>query len=181
MLCEGQGNLGDTTSQNGRHHLLQSTGTGGDAQGMLGAIRIALGAFIQGCSSLKVFPFCSSWLCRFLHISVLKNGPVSPKRRQSLFPGLSHTDVAHDPEEMNILHPPGGMSPPPVPGLPSLPWSTHSWSVKQWAAVRIHRALMMVPPQMCFPWLWMLTSHGNSPGWTSVPVPILLPVVWKDS
>lgn len=111
----------------------------------------------------------------------LQKGACFPQRRQSLCSGLSHVNVACYPQEMHILHPPGGMSPPTAPGLPSRPWGTHSSSAKQWAAVKIHRALMMVPPQMCFPWLWMLTCHGNSPGLTCVPVPILLPVFWKDS
>lgn len=147
---------------------------------MPGAIRTASGAWLLR-PSLKVFPFCFSWLCRSRHISVFKRGPVPPKGGNPCVQGsvtgmwrvtsrrctsCTHQEQCH---------------PPTAPGLPSCPWGTHSSSAKQWAAVKIHRALMMVPPQMCFPWLWMLTCHGNSPGLTCVPVPILLPVFWKDS
>lgn len=45
------------------------------------------------------------------HFCVQK-GACFPQRRQSLCSGLSHVNVACDPEEMHILHPPGGMSPP---------------------------------------------------------------------
>lgn len=44
---------------------------------------------------------------------------------------------------------------------------------KQWAAVRTHCGVMRDPPQMCtmpiFVFCWMLTIHGQEPGWASVP------------
>lgn len=38
---------------------------------------------------------------------------------------------------------------------------------KQCAAVRTHHWWMMEPPHRCFPSIWILTCHGNSPFWTS--------------
>lgn len=38
---------------------------------------------------------------------------------------------------------------------------------KQCAAVRTHHGWMMEPPHRCFPSIWILTCHGNSPFWTS--------------
>lgn len=155
---------GGTMSKNGKHHLLQGAGTGVDAQEMLRAITIALGALIQGCSGhpSKYSPSASPDFCTFL----CSKNSFLPKETIPVF-------RAQDPNA----------HPAPTRRNPILPyaWSTHSSSAKQWAAVKIHRALMMDPPQRCLPWLWMLTSHGNSPGLTSVPVPILLPVVCKDS
>lgn len=54
--------------------------------------------------------------------------------------------------------------------------STHASSSKQCAADKIHQLLMIIPPQKCLPWLWMLTCQGNSPAWAPRP-PMTLIVV----
>lgn len=160
-------------SKSGIHHLFQGPGTGVDAQEMLRAITTALGALTQGCSGhpSQHSPSASPGYADFCTFLCSKN--CFPPKGDNPCSGLSPTKVAQDP------------SAHPAPARRNLilpcAWSTHSSSAKQWAAVKIHRALMMEPAQRCLPWLWMLTSHGNSPGLTSVPVPILLPVVCRDS
>lgn len=141
--------------------------------------------------SFKIFPFCISWLCRFLHISVetlplIKNGPVFPKGDNLGFQGSLSGSVTYMPHltpRTYIFHTHKKRCyEPVVAGLSSLlPPSTHTSSAKQWAAVKIHNALIMVPPQICFPLLWMLTCHGNSPALAYLPAVIFLPVSRKDS